>query len=171
MECFCVTYIFQYREFFGDEHDSSLLRSSWVVNRMWAVLMLVIRSLLTFRIILDHSFPLLADYSMESCPLLLRATEVLCSWVRHVWRKYKVVFLHLRKEVTSLPTFFKPLCKLPFIAQLANFDWLREHSTQKRMCPSPTTIGLAVNRNTRNQIKTDSVNKETETGKQWWKNM
>ena len=84
MECFCVTYIFQYREFFGDEHDSSLLRSSRVVNRMWAVLMLVIRSLLTFRIILDHSFPLLADYSMESCPLLLRATEVLCSWVRHV---------------------------------------------------------------------------------------
>ena len=72
MECFCVTYIFQYREFFGDEHDSSLLRSSRVVNRMWAVLMLVIRSLLTFRIILDHSFPLLADYSMESCPLLLR---------------------------------------------------------------------------------------------------
>ena len=141
-----------------------------VVNRMWAVLMLVIRSLLTFRIILDHSFPLLAQEITVWRVVHYCATEVLCSWVRHVWRKYKVVFLHLRKEVTSLPTFFKPLCKLPFILNSPILiDY--EHSTQKRMCPSPTTIGLAVNRNTRNQIKTDSVNKETETGKQWWKNM
>ena len=28
-----------------------------------------------------------------------RNGSIVYSWVRHVWRKYKVVFLHLRKEV------------------------------------------------------------------------